>query len=285
MDAHAELERILAEQFDAPADAARNEKLAGLLQAHPELQDEYLDYLQLHALLQWRAGKLEPQSQPATWTGELTPARGFRWRSRRTYAAVLAVIAASLAGVFFLHTSQSQANPELVASLIDWNLDVAQAATPKERTRLYDEKAADLKATVAKTNLPREDRELAQTLLETSSWLTRNDDPLAVADRFNDIADKLVVRIDAATTAKNELQVVLLADTYSRVAEVGVEANLEKASASGALVGDQKQRWEHTTSRGTSRTKKLVEIIDRNPEASRRVIHRAMSGRHHKAKK
>src|SRR5205823_1756593 len=102
----------------------------------------------------------------------------------------------------------AQANPDVVERLIDWNLDLTQARTPEERSRIYDEQAAELKDKLAQADLPPEDRKLAESLLENSALLSKNIDPIAEANRFSDIIDKLVARLDSATTANDEKRVV-----------------------------------------------------------------------------
>ena len=288
MDAHAELEQLLAEQFDGSPDAARNGKIGDLLRTHPELQAEYLEQMQLHALLQWRGGKAIPQDRPTLESEKAQPALAgaSRWRSRRSLAAVLLVTACSLAAFFHLQSPEAQATPDVVERLLDLNLDLLQAESRAERDRIYAGQEPDLKVMLRKASLPADDREFAQSLLETSSWLTKNTDPMAEAERFNDIADKVVVRMDAATNAKDEKRLVQLANTfYERLAEYGIDANLQRAFAAGNLEGDQKIKLEQTSVRHASRTKKFAEIIARSPEPSRKAIHRNLKSHPHKMKK
>ena len=109
MDARAELEQLLASLLDGPSDAARNQRLDELLRSHPELHGEYLDQLRLHALLQWRGGKVPAQVKPPIETEIARPAR---WRSGRSLAAALLVLAAGVALFFMLHTPETQAAPD-----------------------------------------------------------------------------------------------------------------------------------------------------------------------------
>jgi hypothetical protein len=274
MDAHAKLERLLADQIDGGPNEARSQKLAALLRAHPELQADYLDQMQMHALLQWRAGSAVP-AQRRTAIADTPAPIG---RSRRRLMAALFVTAASLAALFLFYAPEAQATPDLVDRLVELNVDLAQTSVPEERTRIYEEKAADLKVTLANAKLAPDDRALAESLLENSKWLTGNADPMAEAERFNDIADQFVTRMDAATTAKNEKRIVQLAGNYQRIAEVGIDSNLERAAA-GVTDADKKSKLEHTAGRHASLTKRLAEIVQRNPEPSRRAIHHAMKGR------
>ena len=78
--------------------------------------------------------------------------------------------------------------------LIDLNVDLLQAESRDERARIYAGKERDLKVMLVKASLPADEREFAKTLLETGSWLTKNNDPMAEAERFDDIADKVVVQ-------------------------------------------------------------------------------------------
>jgi hypothetical protein len=283
MDPHAELEQLLAGLFDGPPEAARNRRLGALLHDHPELQGEYLDYLQLHALLQWRAGVGSKGEEPPSSIRAASRPRRRLTRARLVAAAVF--LMASLGVLLLFRSPEARAAPDVVERLIDWNLDLSRTRSRDERSRLYSGQVADLKATLAKAELPPEDRALAQTLLENSSWLAEHDDPVAEADRFNDIADQLVTRMDAATAANDEGRVVKLADSYRRLTEQGVDANLERALASGALSGERKQKLERAQRRGAHRAQRVAEILERNPEASRKALHRPTKGRPHKSKK
>ena len=77
------MERRAAKGALGPPDGSRNQRLDALLRAHPELQADYLDHLQLHAMLQWRAGKVP---QAATQIADKAIAQPVshaqaRWRS------------------------------------------------------------------------------------------------------------------------------------------------------------------------------------------------------------
>ena len=61
----------------------------------------------------------------------------------------------------------------MVERLIDWNLDLTQAPTAEERTRIYQEQADELKETLAKSDLPAEDRKLIREGLERGGVLSR----------------------------------------------------------------------------------------------------------------
>jgi hypothetical protein len=196
--------------------------------------------------------------------------------------AALFLTAASLALGFLLYSPKAQATPDLVDRLVELNVNLTQTANAEERTRIYEEEAGPLQVTLASANLAPDDRALAESLLANGKWLTRNADPMAEAERFNDIADQFVTRMDAATTAKDEKRIIQLAGHYQKIAEAGIDSNLERAAAAVTDV-DKKNTLVRTEVRHASLGKRLEEIVQRNPEPSRRAIQRAMKG--HKTKK
>ena len=137
-----------------------------------------------------------------------------------------------------------------------------------QRKLIYAAQAANLKAAVEQARLPASDRELADTLLENGTWLADNDDPLAEADRFNDVADQLLTRMDEATDRKDIPGLKRLADIYRGVADQGVEANIEEAVNAGPVVGERKKQLEQAVRSNAGRRAKLVKLLKRTPEAA-----------------
>ncbi len=199
------------------------------------------------------------------------PARPARAWTRRWALAASLLVAAGLGIWLLLSTPRASASSEVVDSLIEWNLDLAQASAT-ERERIYANQAPALRRQVQKTALPREERELAEKLLENGSWLAENDDPMGEADRFNDVADQLLERMNKATLKGNSRELRRLARRYQRVAEVGLDATLEKAQASGALDFERKRKLERVILRDTRRKQALEALLERTPEASRKEI-------------
>ena len=173
-----------------------------------------------------------------------------------------------------------------VDRLVELNVDLAQSATPEERQQIYEEKAASLKVTLASAKLAPDDRELAETLLENSKWLTRNDDPMAAADRFNDIADQFVSRMDAVRRPAREGRKAASSTSpaiTSGLPRPAFDPSLCQRAAAAVTDVEAKNKLERTTVRHEGMTKRLAEIVQRNPEPARRAIHRVMKG--HKSKK
>ena len=120
---------------------------------------------------------------------------------------------------------------DLIDRLIDWNLDLA-AARVNDRAHLA-EKAARLQGDVSRIALPPADRELAESLLQTGTWLAANDDPLGVAERFDAVADQLLGRIQAAADAGERKRTDRLSRRYRRVLKRGIDPNVQRPGFAG----------------------------------------------------
>jgi hypothetical protein len=79
---------LLDAVLEGRADAAQFDRLQALLRADPRLIDAYTDQAHLHALLEWRAGRVRPEAAPA-------PRRSWGWGR-----AVAAVLLAGLVSLF-----------------------------------------------------------------------------------------------------------------------------------------------------------------------------------------
>ena len=98
-------------------------------------------------------------------------------------------------------------------------------------------------------------------MLETAPWLARNQDPLAEADRFNDVADQLVTRMNLATRGGDHDRVERYARLYRRVRELGIESKLDLLEATGALNFDGQRRLERLILRDAKRMHALVALL------------------------
>ncbi len=214
----------------------------------------------------------QPPPWPARPAGR--PATAAFWRPGRRLAAALVLVAAGLAAFLVFRPPSARATPNLLEQLVEWNVDLAEARTQDERSRILTDQEEQLKTTLAEAALPPADRDLAESLLENGAWLVQNSDPVAEADRFGDLADKLLARMDSATAAHDEQLVVLLAKSYDRLTTAGIEANLKRAGTAGATDGKRHKKLTHCQQRHARRTCRAAEIIDRNPEPYRKAIHR-----------
>jgi len=281
MGVRAEFELLLADLFDGQPDPIRNQRLDELLQAHPELQDEYLAQVQMHAILQWRGGQAAAPSETQAPKSEPFTLVASRWRS---FAASLIVVAACVAVMLLWWTPETHATTDVMEQLVDLNIDLTQARSRDERIRIFEAHAETLETTLASAELPPEDRKLAEALLENGRELAKEVNPATEAVRFNELADKLVARLELANASQDERRMTQLLDAYNRVNEVGVKENLKLALASASIDADKKKKLAGATTHHVARTHRVETMIDRNPEPARRMFQKAMKGHFHKKK-
>jgi hypothetical protein len=177
------------------------------------------------------------------------------------------------------------ASGDLVEHLIDWNLELSEAATSAERSRIYDQQAAALKQELHQAKLPPEDRELAEKLLDTGSWLTEHDDPLDEADKFDEVANHLVQRMQSAGARRDGAAMSCLARHYRRIRDRGIGAKLDKveeASTNGDA--ERQKKLDGLAQRDAGRVEALQGLLDDAPNAAHKEIRGALesSKKHHK---
>ncbi len=79
-------------------------------------------------------------------------------------------------------------------------------------------------------------------------------------------------------TAQDPQRVVKLAYVYTRLTDLGIDSNLDRAAA-GTLNAEQKGKVKHLIHSEANRAKKLADIVERHPDATAKAIGRAM--KHH----
>jgi hypothetical protein len=174
-------------------------------------------------------------------------------------------------------TPMAHASPALIEELIDWNLNLAQAPDAVERGRIYSEKEANLKLASQNAKLTPEDRELVGMLLDNGSWLASNSDPVDTAERFSTVADKLVERLAVAAKGKDRGAVDRYAKLQGKVNERGVGVQLARAEELGVLNFDKERRIEKLVLRDSKRMNTLVDLLEVNPDLSRKDIRQALN--------
>jgi hypothetical protein len=187
-------------------------------------------------------------------------------------------LALGLGAWLLLPAPTVQASDDLVERLLDWNLDLSQAPSAADRARLYAERAPALEADLHKHGVPHGDREVAEKLLETAGWLAQHNDPVEEAERFNALADQFLERLHAATPHGDERLLARLARRYQRLAEQGLDRNLDRANAaaSGGTDAERKQRLERVLQRDARRAEAIDKLLEQMPDASRKEIRQAL---------
>ena len=215
--------------------------------------------------------QLEPQAR----TLPAAAKRSRRFVLRSAIAASL-FLAAGVGGLLLLDQSRANAAPGVVDRLIDWNLELAEAPSSAGRTSIYAERVYHLRTELAGADLPESERAFAEELLANGQWLAENDDPTAEADRFTEVADALLTKMDAASAAGNAKELRRLTRLYARVAAQGIASRLEKALATNALDFEHKRRLEKVILRDEQRQRKLQVLLEQSPAASRKEIKKAL---------
>ncbi|OAI55159.1 hypothetical protein AYO44_00140 [Planctomycetaceae bacterium SCGC AG-212-F19] len=196
------------------------------------------------------------------------------WLARWAVAALLLLAVGAV--VWTLAPTPEARASAVIEELIDWNLNLAQAPDAAERGRIFASHEAQFKRAVDKSKLSPDDRELAGLLLDNGSWLAANDDPVDSAERFSAVADKLVERLEVAAKGKDRGAVDRYAKLQGNVNKRGVGPQLARAEESGALNFDRERRLEKVVLRDSKRMHTLVDMLEHNPDLSRKEIRQAL---------
>jgi hypothetical protein len=213
--------------------------------------------------------------------------------ARRRWWVGLARVAAAavfLVGVGFaswmLRQPHSATAETVLDQMIEWNVALSQSDDAGEKTKLFKEKAKQFAALVKKGELPEDQQELAEKLLTNASWLAENeDDPLEEANRFNDLADEVVEKL---SKAKDEKTINQLAESYTRLAEKGINANMQQLSKQKKLEAKQQEELKKLLIKEEQRLKKLqIALQQQRTAQAQKALKQAVSvtGNHPQKKK
>jgi hypothetical protein len=186
----------------------------------------------------------------------------------------------------YLTPSQQQQvaqGPAVMDQLLDWDLALADAQAPQERQDLYSAQAATLQTAVQTASLNDEDRRFATTLLENGAWLSRNHDPVERTEKFCDLADLLVGRMDTAAAANDEQTVQRLGKHYGRV-QKGIGANLARINANAfvaptGVAAKRAERLERIAKRQEEAERRLAVLAEKSPVKAQRALKRMLEKR------
>jgi hypothetical protein len=132
---------------------------------------------------------------------------------------------------------------------------------------------------VYRAKLNDEDRRLAASLLESGASLRGASDPVERTERYCDLADLLVGRINAAAAADDDTTVQRLGQHYGR-AQRGIGVSLDQLDASAYIApgrgGAKAERIERITKRREEAQRRLQLMAERSPRKAQRALHRAI---------
>jgi hypothetical protein len=197
----------------------------------------------------------------------------------RAVAAVM-VVGLGVALLVYLNRPRPQAEPpQVVDRLLYWDLSLANAEGPQERQDLYVSQAQQLTNAVQRAPLNEEDRRFATTLLENGEWLSQHHDPVERTEKFCDLADLLVGRLDKAATANDARAVQRLGGHLKRV-QKGIGTNLERLGANAYVEkgngAKRAERLERIARRQAEAERRLAALADRSPRAAAKALRRMM---------
>lgn len=178
--------------------------------------------------------------------------------SRWAAAAILLLAVGGAVGTYLHveHEHRAVASSDAIDRAVNFDLSLGQKSET-ERQRIFDEG----KLTLAKemgTRLLGDTREFADSLIHSAAFLTQHHDPLAQADHYTQVADKLVSRIDASAK-RNPKALARLGQDYFNVMDQGVHTNLDIAATAPGNVDSAEYR------------RKLQKIIQHNLQVQSRL--------------
>jgi uncharacterized repeat protein (TIGR01451 family) len=213
----------------------------------------------------------------ASSTAGLNPAARQSSRAVRWAVAALVLIGVGVAVWSLYPTPQAVAAPVLIEKLIDWNLELAQAESAAERERIYARQEATFTKAIRKSNLSKEDRKLAGLLMESGISLAQASDPMGQAEVLSEVDDQLVERLQTAAQGRNQEAVDRFAKLHGKVSKRGVEARMAKLHESSALDFEHERRLEKIVLRDSKRMQTLIDLLERNPDISRKEIRQELN--------
>jgi hypothetical protein len=211
-----------------------------------------------------------------------------RWGGNLVRLAVAAALflVVGLASWHLLRTPEVQTAEAVLDQLIDWNLQLSHTDDPEERVKLFQAKKAEFTQLAQKGDVPVEQKELVEKLLENADWLAKSDDdPLEEANRFGELADDM---IDKLTAAKDEQTVSKLAESYSKLTKKGINDNLKQVAKEEKLKAKQKAELKKMLAQEERRLEKLEKAMQQSSAQAQKHLKQAVSvtGNHpHKKKK
>ena len=195
---------------------------------------------------------------------------------RHWFAPAASAIAASLLLTIGLtvwllsDTSKAHADSEVLAQLIDWNMDLSEAASPEERQEIFARRADALKADLSRSRLSGDDRTFAEQLLDNGAWLAANEEPLEEADRFDAVADQLLARVESAAQRSDSAATEKLARQYNRVATQGIDAKLDRVKAPGD--GVKQAKLDKILARDAKRLQQLEKLHEAAKDPTKKEL-------------
>jgi hypothetical protein len=199
-------------------------------------------------------------------------ARGYKahilWRiadSRLTAAAILLLVIGGSVWSYHLRQQKALAAAQAFQNLVEWNLKLAENQSPVERHKLFAASAEDVRQRTVHAPFNAADRKQADALIQNGAFLADNQDPLAEADHFSDVAELLITKMDAESSASSEAM-EKLSRTYLSVVDKGIHKNLDRAEVAGVQTPATQHQIEKLGQRNMMLQSKVEALLDKTPD-------------------
>jgi hypothetical protein len=212
---------------------------------------------------------------------KLAPTPHWHLRARHIAAAFAALAAAIVVAVVTVAALRpipspngsnqvvAQADPAVVADLVEWNLKLTETERPAEREKLVRERLPELQTAVQTAALSPDDRAFAEQLLAYGQKLGDATDAVDEAEGFHEMADTLLTRLDA--TADEPAKAETFAKLYSQVVFRGVDTNLKRAERL-ELKAEKRARLQELRQAKKKQAAKAEALAKRIPEPAREHV-------------
>jgi hypothetical protein len=207
------------------------------------------------------------------WVASHPRGRFFLRPSFLSAAAAILVFGIGI-GIYLAQPPKASA---VVDQLVEWDLELADAPGPQQREAIYRNGASAWESQIKNASLTTEDRQYASALLEQGKWLSTNPDPVDQADRFSDLAELIVDRMNAAAAANDARAVQRLGGHYRRIVQRGIGEKLDRMGANASISTEGRAKLAKIAKRAADHERRLQILAERaQSQASQRELRRAL---------
>lgn len=185
----------------------------------------------------------------------LPPSHSFRTRWLGIATAVALLFGTS--ALLLIPSNSANAAPAVMERLVDWNVRLSDAGTRGEREELYREQATTLRQDMTKTVLSDAERALAERLLANGAFLVESEDPLNEAERFQDLADHLMDKVESSGGTPS------YAKLYVVVKDRGVKANMAKAEIRKEIKDERREQRMQNIAKREAQQENRLDAVER----------------------
>ena len=209
-------------------------------------------------------------------TPVVEPLKPHRWAGiRYVVAAALLFVVVGSGFLFFGPGQQAAAQSDVIDQLIDWNLDLSEAASPVDRQRIFADKHEKLKRVLGSAKLDSADRQLAEHLLANGTWLAQNEDLGEELQRFNSMADELLERVKNAAES-DRLRSDRYAKQFRKVNERGIDPAMDRLASIKNADPERRKLINRILKHDKDRAKQIDEILEKSPDITKKELGEAL---------